>query len=151
MSAHPLEDGDAYAVQHFEEFWPHYVRMHTRRATQIAHAMATTSAAILLVAGVVAHEPVFLLLAPLVDYAISQISHRIFEKNSTLPWKNTIWHTRAELRMFRLTVTGRMASEVTSCLSGSGPAIGATPGHPPERRPRASDARRSLRTPSHKT
>ncbi len=56
---------------------------------------------------------------PLVDYAIAQSSHRLFEKNRTLPWKNTVWHTRAELRMFRLTFTGRMSREVARCAAAS--------------------------------
>ena len=112
MSAHPPEGGDAYAVQRFEDFWPYYVRMHTRQATHVLHAIATLSAALMLVAGVVFHQPLFFVLAPLVDFAISQFSHRLFEKNRTLPWRNTVWHTRAELRMFRLTVTGRMMGEV---------------------------------------
>jgi len=53
-------------------------------------------------------RPALLLAAPLADYLISQASHRLFEKNRTSPWKNNAWHTRAELRMFRLTVTGKM-------------------------------------------
>ena len=31
---------DLYAVADFERFWPHYVRLHTRRETQLLHALA---------------------------------------------------------------------------------------------------------------
>ena len=102
----------AYAVRNFEQFWPHYVRMHTRRVTHVLHATATTSAALLVALGIATRSPLCFVLAPLADYAISQGSHRVFEKNRTMPWKNTAWHARAELRMFRLTLTGRMAREV---------------------------------------
>jgi hypothetical protein len=84
---------DAYAVHAFEDFWPHYVRLHTRQETHLLHAVATLSCLALL-------------------FAIAQASHRIFETNATTPWKNQLWHTRAELRMLRLVLTGRMAAEV---------------------------------------
>ena len=101
-----------YDVATFEEFWPHYVRLHTRPATQALHAVATLSCLGLLGAAVVLRNPLLALTAPLADYAIAQTSHRLFEANRTTPWKKQVWHTRAELRMLRLVLTGRMAAEV---------------------------------------
>jgi hypothetical protein len=103
---------DAYAVHAFEDFWPHYVRLHTRQETHLLHAVATLSCLALLGAAVVTRQPWLAVAAPLVDFAIAQASHRIFETNATTPWKNQLWHTRAELRMLRLVLTGRMAAEV---------------------------------------
>lgn len=103
---------DVYAVAGFEEFWPHYVRLHTRRETHVLHAVATLSCLSLLGAAVVLRQPLLALAAPLADYAIAQLSHRVFEANKTTPWKNQLWHTRAELRMLRLVLTGRMEREV---------------------------------------
>jgi hypothetical protein len=101
-----------YAVATFEEFWPHYVRLHMRPETQALHAVATLSCVTLLGAAVVLRQPLLALAAPLADYAIAQASHRLFEANRTTPWKNQLWHTRAELRMLRLVLTGRMRGEV---------------------------------------
>lgn len=103
---------DLYAVGSFEEFWPHYVRLHTRPETHALHAMATLSCLVLLGAAVVLRQPLLALAAPLADYAIAQVSHRRFERNKTTPWKNQIWHTRAELRMLSLVLSGRMRREV---------------------------------------
>ncbi len=103
---------DVYAVATFEEFWPHYVGLHTRPETHALHAVATLSCVTLLVAAVVLRQPLLLLAAPLADYAVAQISHRLFEANRTTPWKNPLWHSRAELRMLRLVLTGCMAGEV---------------------------------------
>ena len=103
---------DAYAVRTFEEFWPHYVRLHTRQETHVLHAVATLSCLGLLGAALVTRQPIFALAAPLVDFAIAQASHRLYEENKTTPWKNQVWHTRAELRMLRLVLTGRMRGEV---------------------------------------
>lgn len=103
---------DVYAVRSFEEFWPHYVRLHTRPETHALHAVATLSCLGLLGAAVITRQPVLAVMAPLVDFAIAQASHRIFEANVTTPWKNQVWHTRAELRMLRLVLSGRMRAEV---------------------------------------
>jgi hypothetical protein len=102
----------AYAVRTFAEFWPHYVRLHTRRATHVSHAAATLSSLGLLGAAAVLRQPLLAIAAPVVDYAIAQAGHRLFERNRTTPWRNQVWHTRAELRMLRLVLTGRMHAEV---------------------------------------
>jgi hypothetical protein len=104
--------GDAYAVGSFEEFWPYYVRLHQKPQTHWLHAAATGSTALLLGCAVLRRQPLFLLAAPLVNYLIAQTSHRVFERNQSTPWKNHGWHARAELRMLRLVVSGRMRAEV---------------------------------------
>ncbi len=101
-----------YDVSTFEDFWPHYVRLHTRAETQWLHALASTACIGLVTAGLVTRNPIFFVAAPLADYVIAQASHRLFEENRTTPWKRQTWHTRAELRMLRLVVTGRMRAEV---------------------------------------
>ena len=101
-----------YSVTRFEDFWPHYVRLHTRPETHVLHAVATLSCLSLLAAAVVFRTPVLVFAAPIVDFVIAQASHRVFERNVTTPWKNQLWHTRAELRMLRLVLTGRMGAEV---------------------------------------
>ena len=106
-------NAELYAVRSFEDFWPHYVALHTRRATRVAHAGATLSCLTLLVAAAVLRQPVLAVAGPIVDYAIAQSSHRAFERNRTTPWKNQLWHTRAELRMLRLVITGRARAQGT--------------------------------------
>jgi hypothetical protein len=101
-----------YEVTTFEDFWPHYVRLHTRPETQIFHTIGSLSCIALVFAALVTRNPLLLIAAPLSDYTVSQVSHRLFEKNRTTPWKKQSWHTRAELRMLRLVVTGRMRAEV---------------------------------------
>lgn len=108
----PVETGDPYRVSCFEEFWPDYVRLHRRPETQRWHAAATCSTGLLLGLGLVLESPLLLLAAPAINHLIAQASHRRFEKNRTLPFKNFAWHTRAELRMLRLVLTGRMQAEV---------------------------------------
>lgn len=127
---------NAYAEPDFEAFWPHYVRLHTRRETHVLHAIATLSCLGLLAAAVVARQPALIVLAPLADFAIAQASHRLYEHNVTTPWKNQLWHTRAELRMLRLVLTGRMGEEVSRLNAQAGRTAHAS------RRPAESSSRR---------
>lgn len=108
-----------YEARTFEEFWAWYARMHARPATQRAHAVGTLSCLALVVAGAWLRAPALVMLGPLVDYAIAQASHRAFEQNRTTPWRRQTWHTRAELRMLRLVLSGRMAREVERASAGT--------------------------------
>jgi hypothetical protein len=105
-----------YAAPTFEEFWPHYVRLHTRPETHAMHAAGSLACMGALTAAVFLRQPALALLGPLADHALAQASHRLFEANRTTPWKNPAWHTRAELRMLRLVLTGRMRAEVDRLL-----------------------------------
>ena len=97
MSAHD----DPYRACTFEEFWPSYLAMHSRPETQRLHALATLTAIGCVVGGLATGHFWLVALAPLADHAIAQLSHRVFEKNRTTPWKNPLWHARAELRLLR--------------------------------------------------
>jgi hypothetical protein len=100
-----------YDAPSFEHFWRWYVRMHSRPATQLMHAAATLTAAALVALGIVWRRPLLIALAPLADYAIAQLAHRLFQRNRTQPWRHPRWHLRAELRMLRLVLTGRIRAE----------------------------------------
>ena len=104
-----MESRDLYRTTDFETFWDAYRRMHRDPRTRVAHAVATGSAIALIATGVLRRDPKWILLAPLVDYAIAQSSHRLIERNRTTPLKKPLWHLRAELRLFRETVTGPRA------------------------------------------
>lgn len=86
--------------------------MHREPRTQQIHAVATSSALALAGLALIRRQPLLLALAPVVDFAIAQASHRVVEKNKTRPWRDPWRHARAELRLFRLTVTGRIDAEV---------------------------------------
>jgi hypothetical protein len=96
-----------YDSQTFEEFWEHYQAMHQHPVTRAMHATATTSAIGLLVLALKRRSLALAIAAPIVDYAISQSSHRLFERNATKPYKRPLWHALAELRMWRASIGSR--------------------------------------------
>ncbi len=90
--------------QTFEEFWHTYARMHAHPSTRRMHALATASALTLVVVGIATRHVLLVAAAPIVDFAIAQVSHRVFERNKTRPWRAPVRHARAELRLFRQTL-----------------------------------------------
>jgi hypothetical protein len=92
-----------YSATTFEEFWDHYQEIHAGRGTRIAHAIGTSSALVLVVLAIARRSAKLALAAPLVDYAIAQLSHRN-ERQRTQPYRRPLWHVRAELRLLRSTL-----------------------------------------------
>lgn len=63
--------------------------------------MATTAAIGLLALAAYRRSIGLALAAPLVDYTIAQLAHRLIEGNATHPYRHPWWHLRAELRLYR--------------------------------------------------
>ena len=89
-----------YTSKSFGEFWEHYQEIHSHPQTRAVHALATASALGLLALAVTRRSLKLALLAPVIDYGLSQLSHRR-EGVKTQPHRKPLWHARAEWRMFR--------------------------------------------------
>ena len=92
-----------YEAEDFEEFWEHYQEVHASRNVRVAHAAGTALALLLGARAVMRRSWKLALVAPLVDHAIAQLSHRSTGER-TQPLRRPLWHARAEWRLFRSTV-----------------------------------------------
>jgi hypothetical protein len=92
-----------YESKTFDEFWEHYQELHASRSVRIAHAIGTTTALLMLAKAASRRSIKLALAAPVIDYAIAQLSHRS-EGIKTQPHRKPLWHARAELRLFRSTI-----------------------------------------------
>jgi hypothetical protein len=89
-----------YNAKSFGEFWEHYQHLHAHPRTRAMHFVATASAISMVALAVARRSPKLALLAPLVDYGIAQLSHRM-DGTRTKPYKRPLWHARAEWRLFK--------------------------------------------------
>jgi hypothetical protein len=92
-----------YASRSFGEFWEHYQEIHAHPRTRAMHALATASALGMLALAIARRNPKLALAAPIVDYAIAQLSHRA-DGTRTTPLRKPLWHVRAEWRLFRKSI-----------------------------------------------
>lgn len=95
----------------FGEFWPYYVRQHTKPATRLLHAIGSTLA-IVVIGVALAVNPWILVAAPLVGYGFAWYAHFFVERNRPATFGHPFWSLAADYRMLFLMIAGRMDAEV---------------------------------------
>ncbi|WP_236588194.1 DUF962 domain-containing protein [Tumebacillus amylolyticus] len=96
----------------YEEFWVYYVSEHLKPSTRFWHAVGTTGVLVLLVGIVWQQAWWWLLLVPIFGYGPAWFSHFFIERNRPATFTYPLWSLRADFRMYRLLLTGRMGREV---------------------------------------
>jgi hypothetical protein len=99
----------------YEEFWPEYVRAHTKPATRALHAVGTGLFLASVAAFLVTRRPRFLLAMPVVGYGPAWVSHFFIEGNMPATFKHPLWSLRGDFEMMARMITGTMAAEVERC------------------------------------
>jgi hypothetical protein len=112
----------------FADFWPHYVREHSKKTTRRLH-FAGTTAAMACVAAALLGKRRFLLLAPIVGYGPSWIGHFFIEHNRPATFKHPIWSLKADMIMWSKMIAGTMDAEVDKAMADA-----------PEKAPADTDA-----------
>ena len=96
----------------FAEFWPFYLREHSKPRTRAFH-YAGTSLVVLLAIGAALTGNWWLLAAmPLAGYAFAWASHAAIERNRPATFTHPLWSLRADFRMWRLWLTGGIGEEL---------------------------------------
>jgi len=96
----------------FAEFWPFYLREHSRRGTRLLHYIGTTLVVLLGVTALVTRELLLLLALPLPGYFFAWIAHFGHEKNHPATFTYPLWSLRADFRMWWLWLTRRLRPEL---------------------------------------
>jgi hypothetical protein len=103
---------DTRQCKSFEEFWPHYLRAHSRPETRALHLLGTTVGGIGLVSGILSKNKKYLALALIGSYGSAWLGHYAFEKNSPATFKNPLWSLQADLKMYQLWLSGGLDAEL---------------------------------------
>ena len=101
----------------FEEFWPFYVKEHSKKTTRMLHFAGTTAAMACVAGAVLLKKRWLLLAAPVVGYGPSWIGHFFVEKNRPATFKYPLWSLRADFVMWGKIVRGEMDAEVERVLA----------------------------------
>ena len=101
----------AQQIRSFSEFWPYYVRQHSRPQTRLLHAIGSVLAVVLF--GVAFAVNLWILIAvPLVGYAFAWYAHFFVEHNKPATFGHPFYSLAADYRMLFLMMAGRMDEEV---------------------------------------
>ena len=96
----------------FDEFWPFYVREHSRAGTRLLHAAGTITSTALLVFLLATGRWRWLPLVLVVGYAAAWVGHFFVEHNRPATFKHPLWSLAGDYKMVALMLTGRMGREV---------------------------------------
>jgi hypothetical protein len=98
-------------IRRFADFWPYYVRAHSKERTRLLHAIGSVLAIVLL--GVAFAVSMWWLIAvPLVGYAFAWYAHFFVEGNKPATFGHPFYSLIADYRMLFLMMAGRMDEQV---------------------------------------
>lgn len=98
-------------IRTFADFWPFYVRAHSRRGTRLLHAAGSTLALACVVLALTV-SPWFLLAAPLIGYGFAWYGHFFVEHNRPATFGHPFYSLAADYVMVWKMVTGSMGAEL---------------------------------------
>ena len=96
----------------FAEFWPFYLRKHSRPGTRALHYIGTSLVVMVAVAAVVTGNWLLFAALPVAGYFFAWIAHFGLEKNRPATFTYPLWSLRADFRMWWFWLTGRLGREL---------------------------------------
>ena len=96
----------------FADFWPYYLREHSRPATRALHAAGTLASTILLIILIAGCMWAWLPVPFLIGYGAAWVGHFFVEHNRPATFQHPLWSFLGDYRMLALMLTGRLDAEL---------------------------------------
>ena len=96
----------------FGEFWPFYLREHSRPLTRALHYAGTTLVVGVMLFAAFTGRWSWLIAVPLAGYGFAWIAHFAVEKNRPATFTYPLWSLAADFKMWWLWLTGRLGPEL---------------------------------------
>jgi len=107
----PGEGGEsvtAQLYQSFGEFWPYYLREHSKPSTRLYHYIGTSLVVGIAVAALAKRKPWLLAAIPVAGYGLAWAGHALAERNRPATFTYPSWSLRADFKMWALGMTGQL-------------------------------------------
>ncbi len=99
-------------IKSFAEFWPYYLREHSKPATRALHYIGTSLVVALALYAIVTGRAALLWLLPLAGYFFAWAGHFGVEKNRPATFTYPLWSLAADFKMWFYWLTGRIRGEL---------------------------------------
>lgn len=94
------------------EFWPFYLREHSKASTRALHYVGTSLVVLIAIAAVLSGRWGWLIALPLAGYFFAWVAHFGVEKNRPATFTYPLWSLAADFKMWGLWLTGRLGREL---------------------------------------
>ena len=102
----------------FREFWPFYLREHSRPGTRKLHYAGTTFVILLAALALASGEWRLLIALPFAGYGFAWASHALVQRNRPATFAYPAWSLAADFRMWWLWLSGRLEPELRAAHVG---------------------------------
>ena len=96
----------------FAEFWPFYLREHSKPATRALHYIGTSLVVAIAAYALISGTYWWFAAMPLAGYFFAWLAHFTLEKNRPATFTYPAWSLAADFRMWWLWLTGRLGKEL---------------------------------------
>ena len=110
-----MENLERYTT--YKDFFPFYLKEHSKRNTRILHYCGTFGYLALLISLIATQNYYFLPLILVAGYGPAWIGHFFIEKNKPATFKYPLWSLIGDHHMAYLMITGKLKERINKALS----------------------------------
>ncbi|MBV8244529.1 MAG: DUF962 domain-containing protein [Candidatus Eremiobacteraeota bacterium] len=96
----------------FQEFWPRYLRAHSRPLTRAFHAGGTLAGSALVLAGIALRKPWLVPLGLVAGYGPAWLSHALIERNRPETFRAPLASLRGDFQLVWHMMRGSLRAEM---------------------------------------